>query len=88
LVTVVLSRAWAQHGQTKFVANAGPLTDVIKQLAASEPDYHRRLLDSDGEPYRYLSIFVDDEQVPRYQQATVNVADGCTVTIVPPLAGG
>jgi len=88
MVTVLVSRAWAQHGRTRFEAGSGPLPDIIKAFAAAEPEYQRRLLDSDGEPYGYVSIFVDEEQVPRHLRASVDVADGSTVTIVPPLAGG
>ncbi|HEV2887548.1 MAG TPA: MoaD/ThiS family protein [Jatrophihabitans sp.] len=88
MVVVVVSRAWAQHGRTTFETDAGRLPDVLRQLADAEPEYRRRLLNSDGEPYGYLSIFVDAESVPRNSRAEIEVADGSTVTIVPPLVGG
>ena len=88
MVTVVVSRAWAQHGQTTFAAAAGRLPDIIRQVADAEPEYRRRLLDGDGEPYGYLSVFVDSEHVPRDRRSATTVAEGSTVTIVPPLAGG
>jgi hypothetical protein len=88
MVTIVISRAWAQRGQTEFEADAGRLPDIIKGLADAEPNYRRRLLDEHGELYGYLSIFIDAEEVPRELRSTVDVADDSTITIVPPLAGG
>jgi molybdopterin converting factor small subunit len=88
MVTVVVSRAWAQHGQTRFEAGAGRLRDIMQELAYAQPDYERRLLDDNGEPYGYLTIFVGSERVLRRDQADLDVADGSTVTIVPPLVGG
>lgn len=88
MVAVIVSRAWAQHGQTRFEVGSGPLPDIIKKFAEAQPDYRRRLLDSEGEPYGYLSVFVDAEHVPRDRRAAVHVADGSTITIVPPLVGG
>ncbi len=88
MVTIVVSRGWAQRGEVAFEASAGPLPDVLRRLADGNPDYGRRLLDTNGEVYGYLSIFVDAEQVPRHERAAFEVPDGSTVTILPPLAGG
>jgi len=88
VVTIVVSRGWAQRGKVAFEAPAGRLPDVLRRLAEDDPDYERRLLDSNGELYGYLSIFVDPEQVPRHLHATFDVREGSTVTILPPLAGG
>jgi molybdopterin converting factor small subunit len=88
MVTVVVSRGWAQRGRATFAAEPGPLPAILRRLADEEPEYGRRLLDGAGEPYRYLSIFVDAELVPRAEQGTTDVGDGSTVTILPPLAGG
>lgn len=88
MVTIVVSRGWAQRGQATFEAEPGRLPELLKHLAETEPDYGRRILDDAGEPYGYLSIFVDSEHVPRGVRGGIEVADGSTVTIVPPLAGG
>ena len=88
MVTVVVSRAWAQHGQTRFEVGSGRLPTVIKNLAEAEPVFRRRLLDSAGEPYGYLSVFVDAEHIPRQSRGAIDVADGSTIIIAPPLVGG
>lgn len=88
MVKIVLSSGWAHRGRTEFEAQQGRLTDVIKDFAAQHPDYRRRLLDSDGELLRYYSIYIDNDPVPRHEQAAALVSDGSTVAIIPPMAGG
>lgn len=88
MVAIVVSRAWAQDGQTEFSVEPGSLPDVLRSFAAAHPDYRRRLLDEDGRPYGYLSIYLDEELVPRHRHGSADVAAGSTVTIIPPLVGG
>lgn len=88
MTTIIVSSAWAQGGQTRFEAGAGLLHDVLKDFAAANPDYRRRLLGKDGEPFTYFNIYLDDDLVPRRQLAEARVEPGSVITIVPPLAGG
>jgi sulfur-carrier protein len=88
MIKIVLSSAWAQGGQTEFNGSAGRLRDVIKEFVDGNPDYRRRLLDTDGEPLTYFNVYVDDDLVPRHRRATATVNAGSTITIIPPLAGG
>jgi molybdopterin converting factor small subunit len=88
VVRLVLSAGWAHRGRTEFEAGQGLLTDLIKDFAGRYPDYRHRLLDSDGEPLRYFGVYVDDYLIPGYERPTLMVADGSTVMIVPPMAGG
>lgn len=88
MVKIVLSAGWAHRGRTEFEADQGVLTDVIKDFAARYPMYRRRLLDSHGEPLRYYGVYVDDDPIPRHERATAMIADGSTIVIIPPMAGG
>ncbi|OOC53352.1 MULTISPECIES: MoaD/ThiS family protein [Nocardiopsis] len=88
MVTIVLSSAWAQGGQTRFEVGEGLLNEVLKEFAVSQPAYRHRLLDGDGEPLGYFNVYLGDEFVPRGHRADAPVRPGTTVTIVPPLAGG
>ncbi|WP_159941997.1 MULTISPECIES: MoaD/ThiS family protein [unclassified Nocardiopsis] len=88
MITIVLSSAWTQGGQTRFEAREGTLREVLRDFAASRPAYRHRLLDGEGEPLGYFNVYLDEEFVPRGERATTPVRPGATVTIVPPLAGG
>jgi len=88
MVRIVLPSGWAHRGQTQLEGVDGNLYDVIKAFCASNPDYRHRMLDEEGEPRTYFSVYLDDELVPREQRAVATVAAGSTLTIVPPMAGG
>ncbi len=88
MVKLILPSVWSVDGQNTFEVPAGPLPDIIKRFVAEHPAYGRRLLGPDQQPAGYINICVDDDLVPRQARATTTVAAGCTVTIMPPMAGG
>ncbi|MEV4511096.1 MoaD/ThiS family protein [Dactylosporangium sp. NPDC049525] len=62
--------------------------DVIRQFAMDNPEFHRRLLDGDNQPFTYLNICIDDAMIPRDLRAQTMVEADRTVTIISPMAGG
>ncbi|MEU8261686.1 MoaD/ThiS family protein [Micromonospora sp. NPDC048999] len=88
MVKIVLPGVWAEGGKSTFDTEAGPLPEVVKRFVAENPAYRRRLLGPDQEPAGYLNVCIDDVLVPRQARAATVVADGSTVTIIPPMAGG
>lgn len=88
MTKIVLSPAWTQDGKTEFESPAGRLGDVIKDFAAEHPRYRHRLLDHNGEPFRYFNVFIDGQLVRARELSAATVSPDSTITIVPPLAGG
>ncbi|GAA4071953.1 MoaD/ThiS family protein [Actinomadura miaoliensis] len=88
MVTIIVPMVWTADGTTRFQTAAGPLAEVIRRFAAERPDCRDRVLGPDGEPLMYVNVCVDDELVPRDRRAGTVVADGSTVTLIAPMAGG
>lgn len=63
------------------------VSDCIRQVAETRGGELKSILvDGDGDIHPTLLLFVDDEQVSRDDDA--ELADGSTLTILPPISGG
>jgi len=88
MVHIILPSVWTTGHRTDFSGTGGPLNAVIKRFAEDNPVYRRRLLDADAEPHGYINVVVDDDLIPRHLRASTTVAEGSTITIIAPMAGG
>ncbi|MGI5186118.1 MoaD/ThiS family protein [Dactylosporangium sp. CA-152071] len=88
MINIVVPSVWTNAGRTRFPGTEGALHDVIRQFAADNPEFHRRLLDEHDQPFTYLNICIDDIMVPRHMRAHTTVEADRTVTIISPMAGG
>ena len=75
-------------GASEVAADAGSVTDVLKQLEAQHPGFAARLYDDTGQLRRFINVFVAEEDIRFLQGVDTEVTDGQTVSIVPAVAGG
>lgn len=62
--------------------------EVLRALDRAHPGLGDRLVDAGGSPRRYLSLFVNDEDVRHLAGLDTPVHEGDELTIVPAIAGG
>ena len=89
-VTITLPTLLARHadGQRSLVAAGPTLGDAIAQITDQFPALAPRLVDALGEPYPYVSFYVNDEDARFTGGFAAPVSDGDEVTIVSAVAGG
>lgn len=61
---------------------------VIDKLEANHPGFGLRLLDDAGTLRRFVNIYVDDNDVRFEQGLETPTPDGCTLWLIPAVAGG
>lgn len=69
-------------------AQQGDVLGLIRELEARFPGLRERILGPDGQPHRYLNIYVNDHSVDELQGMYTPVRDGDRVAIVPAMVGG
>ncbi|MGA8296958.1 MAG: MoaD/ThiS family protein [Acidimicrobiales bacterium] len=69
-------------------APAGALREVIDSLESVHPGIKARILDDDNRLRRFVTLFVDDEDVRLLGGLETVVNDDQTLSIVPSVAGG
>jgi MoaD family protein len=62
--------------------------EVLRALGREHPGLDARLVDEAGRPRRYVSVFLNDEDVRHLAGLDTPVHDGDELTIVPAIAGG
>ena len=75
-------------GQRTIDARGATVGDVVADVSSRFPELAPRLSDGKGNPYPFVTIYLNDEDI-RFAggfQATVN--DGDELVIVPAIAGG
>jgi molybdopterin synthase sulfur carrier subunit len=74
-------------GQSKVEANGSTLKDVLADLETQHPGITKNVVDGDS-LYRFINVFVNDNDARLNGGLTAAVADGATVRILPAVAGG
>ena len=74
-------------GEKQVKAEGNTLQEVITDLEANHPGHKDRLV-TDGALHRFVNVYVNDEDVRFTGGSTRRSRDGCTVTILPAVAGG
>ena len=74
------SREIAAHGAT--------VGDLVADVAARFPALAPRLRDHDGNPYPFVTFYLNDEDIRFHGGFTAAVSDGDELTVVPAIAGG
>jgi len=88
-VTVSIPTILRPHtgGQKHVEARGDTLGAVISDLEANYSGISERLIDN-GKLYRFVNIYVNDEDVRFSGGLDTTIADGDSVTILPAVAGG
>jgi sulfur-carrier protein len=89
-VTVNLPSILARlAGNSRLVeSDASTVGGVVAQLAERYPELGPRLRDDRGEPYPFVTIYLNDDDIRFGGGFAAPVRDGDEVTIVPAIAGG
>lgn len=74
------------HSETR--AEGGNVGEVIRALERLHSGLGARLLGADGQPRRYLTLFLNDEDVRHLAGLETPVQDGDELTVIAAIAGG
>ena len=89
-ITVNLPTVLAKlaDGQRTLEAPGVTLGEVVANLATSYPQLAPRLRDDAGNPYPFVTFYLNDDDIRFNGGFEAAVKDGDEVTIVPAIAGG
>ena len=76
------------NNQRVVEATGGTVGDLVTDLAARYPGLGPRLRDDTGEPYQFVTFYLNDEDIRLSGGFASAVKDGDEVTVVPAVAGG
>lgn len=62
--------------------------EVMKNLEKKYPAFRNKLLDGDGEVRKFVSVFVNKEDIRNGEGVKTPVGGGDEITLVPAVAGG
>lgn len=74
--------------KAELSANGATVREVIADLRATWPELASKLTDGEGRLRRYVTFFVNDQDIRDLKEAETPVRDGDTLTIMPAIAGG
>jgi sulfur-carrier protein len=75
-------------GQAEAAGEGGTVAEVLRDLGRSHPLLLERVLDAEGKPRRYVSLFLNDADLRGLGGLEAAVREGDELVIVPALAGG
>lgn len=88
-VTLHLPTVLAKLADGQEIEAAGETVgDVIADVAARFPALAPRLRDDSGNPYPFVTFYLNDEDIRFNGGFAARVRDGDEVTVVPAIAGG
>ena len=78
----------AAGGAAEAQAAGGTVGEVLEALYAQHGELRQRIAGDDGEPRRFVNVYVGGEDIRFLAGLATPVADGDEVTILPAVAGG
>lgn len=90
-MTIYLPTPLRRHagGAREIVVSGETIRDVFLQLKDSHPQLAAQLWDEDaGDLKKYLSVFVNDENIRNLQGADTALSDSDVISVIPAIAGG
>ena len=75
-------------GEPRLSVEGATLGEVIDRVSGRFPELAPRLRDEAGEPYPFVTFYLNDDDIRFQGGFGVAVKDGDVVTIVPAVAGG
>lgn len=79
----------ATGGQaTASIDGAGTVGEVLGGLYAQHGSLRERIADVDGEPRRFVNVYLGGEDIRFLDGLATAVPDGAELTILPAVAGG
>jgi molybdopterin synthase sulfur carrier subunit len=89
-ITITLPNVLAKlaDGQRALEASGPTLGDAVADVSRQYPALKPRLTDAAGNPYPFVTYYLNDEDARFAGGFAAAVRDGDEVTIVPAVAGG
>jgi len=88
-VTLHLPAVLARLADGNAIESTGSTVgEVVGDIATRFPGLGARLRDADGQPYPFVTFYLNDEDIRFHGGFAATVSDGDEVTIVPAIAGG
>jgi sulfur-carrier protein len=75
-------------GDRKIVGEGATLRELIDHLEARHAGLRDNLVGDDGQPHRFVNLYVNDEDVRFLGGLETPLEDGDVVSILPAVAGG
>jgi sulfur-carrier protein len=75
-------------GQRTLQASGSTLGDAVADVSERYPSLRPRLVDDAGNPYPFVTYYLNDEDIRFSGGFGAAISDGDEVTIVPAVAGG
>ena len=69
-------------------ASGGTVGEIVADIAQSYPALAPRLREASGEPYPFVTFYLNDEDIRFRGGFDAAVRDGDELTVVPAIAGG
>ena len=87
--TLYLPAILAKLADTKQLAVTGATVgELVADVASRFPALAPRLRDANGEPYPFVTFYLNDEDIRFHGGFSATVNDGDELTVVPAIAGG
>ena len=87
--TLFLPAILAKLADSKtFQVEGATVGDLVADVATRFPALAPRLRDANGEPYPFVTFYLNDEDIRFRGGFSAAVKDGDELTIVPAIAGG
>jgi sulfur-carrier protein len=88
-VTLHLPAILAKLADGKVVRTSGATVgEVVADVASRYPALAPRLRDDAGEPYPFITYYLNDEDIRFHGGFSAAVQEGDELTVVPAIAGG
>ncbi|HLJ65856.1 MAG TPA: ubiquitin-like small modifier protein 1 [Chloroflexota bacterium] len=81
-------RQWVDGQKAVTLDTAGSVGDTIQALCRSYPQVAERVLDGDGQPRRFVNVYVNGDDIRLLQGTDTPVRDGDELILAPAVAGG
>jgi molybdopterin converting factor small subunit len=87
--TLFLPAILAKLADSKQLQVSGDTVgELVSDVATRFPALAPRLRDSNGEPYPFVTFYLNDEDIRFHGGFGAKVSDGDELTVVPAIAGG
>ncbi len=88
-VTLQLPTVLAKLADSRDIEASGETVgDAVADVVARYPALAARLRDAEGNPYPFVTFYLNDEEIRLHGGFAAPVRDGDEITIVPAIAGG
>ena len=75
-------------GEPRLIVDGATLGEVIERVSGRFPELAPRLRDAAGEPYPFVTFYLNDDDIRFRGGFGAPVRDGDVVTVVSAVAGG